>query len=192
MNVDNALKMMLVHSANDIAVALSETVGGSEARFVGQMNGAARSLGMSSTHYDNPNGLPSPGQLTTARDLAVLARAHPAADSPNIATISASRRSRRAGASSARRTRSSSVIRGTTGMKTGFICDSGFNTVVTATREGRTLIVVVLGADHAGGAGRARGEASQRRLHERLLRLPARRAGELPRRAVARARRQHA
>ena len=75
MNVDNALKMMLVHSSNDIAVAISETVGGSEHGFVAMMNAEARSLGMASTHYDNPNGLPSPGQLTTARDLAVLARA---------------------------------------------------------------------------------------------------------------------
>jgi D-alanyl-D-alanine carboxypeptidase len=66
---------MLVHSANDIAVAISQTVGGSEAKFVAEMNTTARSLGMSSTHYDNPNGLPSPRQLTTARDLAVLARA---------------------------------------------------------------------------------------------------------------------
>ncbi|MBN9010384.1 MAG: D-alanyl-D-alanine carboxypeptidase, partial [Rhizobiales bacterium] len=73
--VDNALKMVLVHSANDIAVALAEAVGGSEARFVAEMNAEARRLGMASTHYDNPNGLPSPGQLTNARDLAVLARA---------------------------------------------------------------------------------------------------------------------
>ena len=56
---------------------------------------------------------------------------------------------------------------GTTGMKTGFICNSGFNMVVSATRDGRTLIVVVLGAD-AGGAGRACREASQRRVLRRL------------------------
>src|SRR5438552_2826600 len=49
MTADNALKMMLVHSANDIAVALSETVAGSESRFIGQMNATARSLGMAST-----------------------------------------------------------------------------------------------------------------------------------------------
>ena len=110
MTVDNALKMLLVHSANDIAVALAETVGGSEARFVGQMNGMARSLGMNSTHYDNPNGLPSPGQLTTARDLAVLARAI-CSNTPSIASISASRRSRPGGASCARRMRCSSAIR---------------------------------------------------------------------------------
>jgi D-alanyl-D-alanine carboxypeptidase len=74
MTLDNALKMMLVYSANDIAVAISEAVGGSEARFVAEMNATAHSLGMNSTHYDNPNGLPSSGQVSTARDLAVLAQ----------------------------------------------------------------------------------------------------------------------
>ena len=74
-NVDNALKMMLVKSANDIAMALAETIGGSESGFVAMMNAEARRLGMASTHYDNPNGLPDDGQITTARDLAVLARA---------------------------------------------------------------------------------------------------------------------
>jgi D-alanyl-D-alanine carboxypeptidase len=148
MTVDNALKMLLVHSANDIAVALAEAVAGSEARFVGQMNGTARSLGMSSTHYDNPNGLPSPGQLTTARDLAVLARAllqqYPDyRDYFRIPAIKAGRRILRSQNALLER------YPGATGMKTGFICDSGFNTVVTATREGRTLIVVVLGATTA-------------------------------------------
>ena len=66
MNVDNALKMMLVHSANDIAVAMAETVGGSEPKFVTMMNAEARALGMASTHYDNANGLPDDGQTTTA------------------------------------------------------------------------------------------------------------------------------
>jgi len=145
MTVDNALKMLIVHSSNDIAVALAEAVGGSEARFVGQMNGAARSIGMASTHYDNPNGLPSPGQLTTARDLAVLARAllqqYPQyREYFRIPAIKAGRRILRSQNALLER------YPGTTGMKTGFICDSGFNTVVTATREGRTLIVVVLGA----------------------------------------------
>jgi D-alanyl-D-alanine carboxypeptidase len=57
-NVDNALKMMLVKSANDVAVAIAETVGGSEQNFVARMNSTARRLGMASTHYDNANGLP--------------------------------------------------------------------------------------------------------------------------------------
>jgi D-alanyl-D-alanine carboxypeptidase len=145
MTVDNALKMMLVHSSNDIAVAVSEAVGGSEARFVSEMNATARSLGMSSTHYDNPNGLPSPGQLTTARDLAVLARAilHDFPEYRDYFRIPAIKAGRRI-----LRSQNALLERypGATGMKTGFICDSGFNMVASATREGHTLIAVVLGA----------------------------------------------
>ena len=73
--VDNALKMMLVKSANDMAVVLAEGVGGSIDGFAAQMNQAAQQLGMTQTSYVNPNGLPADGQITSARDLAILARA---------------------------------------------------------------------------------------------------------------------
>lgn len=145
--VDNALKMLIVHSANDIAVALAETIGGgSEARFVAQMNAEARRLGMASTHYDNPNGLPSPGQLTNARDLAVLSTAL-WRDFPQyrgyfqIPAIKAGRK--------VLRSQNTLLLRypGTVGLKTGFICDSGFNMVAAATHNGRTLMAVVLGAN---------------------------------------------
>ncbi len=145
LNVDNALKMMLVKSANDIAMAVAETVGGSEAGFVAMMNAEARRLGMASTHYDNPNGLPSAGQTTTARDLAVLARAL-WLDFPErrelfrIPAIFAGKRV----------LRSQNVLleryRGANGMKTGFVCASGYNIVGAASRSGRQLVVVVLGA----------------------------------------------
>jgi len=72
--VDNALKMMLVKSANDMAVVLAEGVGGSIDGFSAQMNAAAQKLGMTQTSYVNPNGLPADGQITSARDLAILAR----------------------------------------------------------------------------------------------------------------------
>jgi len=150
MTLDNALKMMLVHSSNDIAVAIAEAVGGSEAHFVAEMNATARSLGMSSTHYDNPNGLPSPGQLTTARDLAVIARAiqHDFPEYRDYFRIPAIKAGRRI-----LRSQNALLERypGATGMKTGFICDSGFNMVASATRGGRTLIAVVLGAPTALG-----------------------------------------
>jgi D-alanyl-D-alanine carboxypeptidase len=148
MTLDNALKMMLVYSANDIAVAISEAVGGSETRFVAEMNATALSLGMNSTHYDNPNGLPSPGQLSTARDLVVLARTilhefPQYKDYFRIPAIKAGQRILRSPNKLLER------YQGATGMKTGFICDSGFNMVATATRDGRTLIAVVLGAPTA-------------------------------------------
>ncbi len=144
-NVDNALKMMLVKSANDIAMALAETIGGSESGFVAMMNTEARRLGMVSTHYDNPNGLPDSGQITTARDLAVLARAlwlnfpeHRA-----LFGIPAIRFGKHI-------LPSENVLleryHGANGMKTGFVCASGYNVVGMANRSGRQLMVVVLGA----------------------------------------------
>jgi D-alanyl-D-alanine carboxypeptidase len=145
LNVDNALKMMLVKSANDIAVAVAEAVGGSESRFVATMNAEAARLGMASTHYNNPNGLPDNGQVTTARDLAVLARAL-WVDFPDereyfrIPAIKAGKRILRSP------NKLLEQFRGATGMKTGFICSSGFNIVASAQRNGRNVIAVVLGA----------------------------------------------
>src|SRR3569833_1018887 len=64
---------MLGKSANDMAVAIAEPVGGSTDAFAAEMNATAARLGLTRTHYDNVNGLPDDGQVTTARDLAVLA-----------------------------------------------------------------------------------------------------------------------
>jgi D-alanyl-D-alanine carboxypeptidase len=161
LNVDNALKMMLVKSANDIAVAVAETVGGSEPKFAAKMNSAAVSLGMASTHYDNANGLPDSGQLTTARDLAVLARAlltefPQYRDYFGIPAIKAGKRILRSQNALLER------YRGTVGMKTGFICSSGYNLVAAAKRGGRTLVAVVLGAASAN----ERNETAARLLDE--------------------------
>jgi D-alanyl-D-alanine carboxypeptidase len=159
LNVENALKMMMVKSANDIAVALAETVGGSESKFVALMNEKARRLGMASTHFNNPNGLPDNGQITTARDLAVLARAI-LADFPEqrqlfqIPAIKAGKKILRS------QNKLLEQFRGATGMKTGFICASGFNMVASAERNGKHLIAVVLGA----GSGDERTEVAARLL----------------------------
>jgi D-alanyl-D-alanine carboxypeptidase len=140
--------MMIVKSANDIAVAIAEAVGGSEAAFVAMMNEEAQRLGMTSTHFSNPNGLPDDGRVTTARDLAVLARAA-WNDFPEYRAyfrISAIRAGKRVLPSY------NTLLeryRGTNGMKTGFICASGFNMVASATRGGRTVIAVVLGESSA-------------------------------------------
>ena len=72
-SLKDALYIMLVKSANDMAVAIAETIGGDEKTFVAQMNLMAKQMGMTATHYDNPNGLKSPGQISTARDLAIIA-----------------------------------------------------------------------------------------------------------------------
>lgn len=150
MTVDNALKMMIVRSANDIAVAIAETIGGTEAKFVDMMNAEARRLGMNSTRFTNPNGLPDDRMHTTARDLAVLARAvwtefPEYRDLFKIAAIRSGKRILRS------QNKLLEYYRGANGMKTGFVCASGFNMVATATRNGRTLLAVVLGADSSNG-----------------------------------------
>ncbi len=146
-DLDNAMKMMLVHSSNDIAVAVAETVGGSEAAFVARMNAEAARLGMASTHFINPNGLPGPGQYTTARDLAVLGRAI-WTEFPgwrpifSITAIQSGKRVLKSANNLLER------YPGAVGMKTGFICSSGFNVVAVAQRGNRTLLAVVLGMDN--------------------------------------------
>ena len=143
--VDNALKMLMVHSANDMAVVLAEGVSGSIENFAAEMTETAHRMGMTDSSFVNPNGLPADGQITTARDLAILARAlireFPEYDSYwHIAAIKFGRR--------VMRNTNSLIGRypGIDGMKTGFICASGFNVVASATRNGKRLIAVVLGA----------------------------------------------
>jgi D-alanyl-D-alanine carboxypeptidase len=143
--VDNALKMMMVKSANDMAVVLAEGVGGSVDGFSAMMNQTAQRLGMTQTSYVNPNGLPADGQVTSARDLAILARAV-IRDLPEyeyFMQIPSIRYGRRV-------TQNFNKLigryPGADGFKTGFICASGYNLVASATRNGKRLIAVVLGA----------------------------------------------
>ena len=143
--VDNALKMLMVHSANDMAVLLAEGVDGSIENFSEDMTSTAHSLGMTESNFVNPNGLPADGQITSARDLAILARAllHDFPEYDSYWHIPAIKFGRRV-----MRNTNSLIGRypGIDGMKTGFICASGYNVVATATRNGRRLIAVVLGA----------------------------------------------
>jgi D-alanyl-D-alanine carboxypeptidase len=148
--VDNALKMLLVHSANDMAVVLAEGVSGSIEKFADEMNAAAKRLGMTQTNYVNPNGLPADEQITSARDLAILARAlireFPEYDQYwHIASIRLGKRIYR------NTNKLIDAYPGTDGMKTGFICASGFNLVATATRGDKRLVAVVLGATSSTG-----------------------------------------
>lgn len=143
--VDNALKMMMVKSANDMAVVLAEGVGGSVDGFSAMMNETAARLGMTQTTYVNPNGLPDDRQVTSARDLAILARAF-IRDLPEyeyFVHIPAIRYGRRV---TQNFNKLIGRFPGADGMKTGFICASGFNLMATATQNGRRLIAVVLGA----------------------------------------------
>ena len=142
--VDTGLKVLIVKSANDVAVMLSERVAGSTESFVARMNQAATRLGMTRTHFVNVNGLPEEGQVTTARDLAKLTRAI-IAEFPEYSDLFAMPQVQ-VGKQLIRS--HNGLLRdfpGADGMKTGFICDSGFNIVASATRDGRRLVAVVLG-----------------------------------------------
>ena len=142
--LDNALKMLMVKSANDIAVTIAEGVSGSVEAFAAEMNQTAAMLGMRESHFVNPNGLPDPSHISSARDMALLGRAlllrfpeH--ADLFNIGAFKLGDR--------IVPTHNGMIGRypGADGMKTGFTCPAGFNLVASATREGRKVIVVVMG-----------------------------------------------
>jgi D-alanyl-D-alanine carboxypeptidase len=143
--VDNALKMLMVKSANDIAVVLAEGVSGSIEKFSEEMTTTSQRLGMIQSSWVNPNGLPAEGQITSARDLGILARAlmH---DFPeydfywHIPSIKFGNKVMR------NYNKLLADYPGADGMKTGFICASGFNLVASATRGNRRLIAIVLGA----------------------------------------------
>jgi D-alanyl-D-alanine carboxypeptidase len=143
--LDNALKMLLVRSANDVAVMIAEGVGGSIAGFADMMNANARRLGMTQSNFVNPNGLPAENHVSSARDLGILARAlineFPQYDFYwHIHAIQYGKRVMR------NYNRLLDRYPGADGMKTGFICASGYNLVASATRNGRRLIAIVLGA----------------------------------------------
>jgi D-alanyl-D-alanine carboxypeptidase len=145
LTVENALTMMMVKSANDIAVVLAEGIGGSIDGFSDMMNANAARLGMTQTHYVNPNGLPADGHVTSARDLAILARAiiHDLPEYEYFVHIPSMKFGKRV---TQNFNRLIGRYPGADGMKTGFICASGYNLVATATRNGKRLIAVVLGS----------------------------------------------
>ncbi|MEX1181407.1 MAG: D-alanyl-D-alanine carboxypeptidase family protein [Cucumibacter sp.] len=151
--LEDALVLMVVKSANDLAVAIGESIAGSEPAFIAMMNEKASQLGMSASHFTNPNGLHDLLQVTTARDLALLTLAIRARYPQYDAVFST-------GMVEFGRLRIRSYNNllteypGATGMKTGYVCASGLNVVATAERNGRSLMAIVLGAASA----RERGE----------------------------------
>jgi D-alanyl-D-alanine carboxypeptidase len=144
LSLDNALKMMMVKSANDIAVAVAETIGGSVEGFAERMNAAARKLGMTRSHFVNPHGLPDERQVTTARDMALVARAL-LTEFPEHRPYFAIHAIQIGGKVLRNYNRLIDRYPGATGMKTGFICASGYNLVASARRGDRELVAVVFG-----------------------------------------------
>jgi D-alanyl-D-alanine carboxypeptidase len=149
LTVELALQALIVKSANDVAVMLAEAVAGSESEFVGRMNATALRLGMASTRFVNTNGLPAAEQVTTARDLAKLARAI-ITEFPEYAQYWAMPHMKLGKNRLVSHNGLLKSLEGADGLKTGFTCDSGFNIVASATRDGRRLVAVVLGDSSSG------------------------------------------
>ncbi len=144
MPVDLALQALIIKSANDVAVMLAEAVSGTEAEFVAKMNATAKRLGMTRTVFVNPNGLPAPEQVTTARDLGKLSRAV-LKDYPEHAALWAMADMRIGRRRLGTHNGLLKTYGGADGLKTGFTCDSGYNVVASASRDGRRLMAIVLG-----------------------------------------------
>jgi D-alanyl-D-alanine carboxypeptidase len=142
----DALRVLMVKSANDVAVAVAQAISGDVAAFVARMNAESARLGMRSSRWANPHGLHDPAQVSTAHDLVVLARAirteFPQADPLfSIPSISLD------GIVMPNHNKAVGRVAGIDGMKTGYICASGFNVVTTGSRDGRRVAVVLLGRD---------------------------------------------
>jgi D-alanyl-D-alanine carboxypeptidase len=150
-SVETAIYSLITRSANDASVALAELIGGSEQNFARMMTAKAQALGMKSTVFRNPHGLPNTGQFTTARDMARLGialREH----YPQYYGYFSTRSFRYRGTRIANHNRLLGRVAGVDGIKTGYTRASGFNLVSSVTDGNRRLVAVVMG----GASGRAR------------------------------------
>jgi len=144
--VDQAIRALVVQSANDVATLVAERLGGSEARFAANMTARARELGLTDTRFANASGLPDDRHRTTARDMATLSQAlwndfpqhYHVFQTPSFAWRRSSGRNHN---------RLLGQVEGVDGIKTGYTRASGFNLATMAERNGRRVIVVVLGGE---------------------------------------------
>ncbi len=141
---DVLVRAMLIVSANDAARALARDVGGSEDAFVAMMNDAAGRLGMTGTHAVNPVGLDAAGQHSTARDIVLLGNV--LMSDPTFRTTVARTSARLHGQVFPATNDLLGVYAGADGIKTGHTTQAGYCILASATRDGRTVIVAVLGA----------------------------------------------
>ena len=157
--IDDLVHGLLIQSGNDAAVALAEHVAGSVDAFVGEMNAAAQKLGMRNTVFKNPHGLPARGHYTSARDLAVLAKAI-IEEFPDYYGIYAEREFSYNGIAQNNRNALLSRDPSVDGLKTGYTEAAGYCLVTSAQRDGMRLIAVVLGAP----SPRVRNDGAQKLL----------------------------
>ncbi|PWB83878.1 MAG: D-alanyl-D-alanine carboxypeptidase [Methylocystaceae bacterium] len=153
-DVENAIKAVVTKSANDIAVAIAENIGGDEDSFAEMMTRKAHALGMSRTHYANASGLPDDEQITTAHDLAILGRAIQDRF-PRYYRYFATHSFSYHGHAHRNHNHLLGQIEGVDGIKTGYTRASGFNLLTSVRRGSRHIVAVVLG----GRSGAARDRA---------------------------------
>lgn len=149
LTVQEAIDVLVVKSANDVATALAERLAGTEAAFAARMTARAKALGMTHTHLSNASGLPAADHISTARDLAILARAF-LRDHPQDYRVFDQQQTRFRG----RLIPGHNALLarpGIDGFKTGFTNASGFNLLTSGARDGHRVIAVVLGGRTAGG-----------------------------------------
>jgi len=144
-SVENALSGMAVHSANDMAMAIAEHIGGTESRFAQMMNLKAQQLGMANTHFVNPNGLPDSRHISSAHDIAILTRAV-LRDYPQYYRFFSEEQFSYRGRTYDNTNHLLGKMPGVDGVKTGFTNAAGSNLDASAVRNGHRLIVVVLGS----------------------------------------------
>jgi D-alanyl-D-alanine carboxypeptidase len=143
--VENALKGMLVHSANDAAVVLAEAIAGDTGRFAEMMNETAKNIGATGTNFVNPNGLPDDHQYTTVEDMAKISAAA-IRDFPEYYSFFNTRTFTYNGVTYRNYNNMLGSYPGADGLKTGWISSSGYNLTASAERDGHRVIGVVFGA----------------------------------------------
>ncbi|MBK7365644.1 MAG: D-alanyl-D-alanine carboxypeptidase [Nitrosomonas sp.] len=148
LSVRDAIKALIVRSANDVAVVVAEALAGSEARFSHLMTNKARQLGMSSTIFRNASGLPNREQVTSARDMSVLST-RLLKDFPQHYHFFSTQSFRHRGITYNSHNRLLRHFDGADGLKTGFIRASGFHLATSAKRDNHRLIAVVMGGETA-------------------------------------------
>jgi D-alanyl-D-alanine carboxypeptidase len=149
--VEDAIKALITKSANDVAVVVAENIAGDEDTFAEQMTRRARSLGMTRTVFKNASGLPDAEQVTTARDLTILARAIQERF-PRHYQMFQTRNFAYAGRNYRNHNKLLGRVEGVDGIKTGYTRMSGFNLMTSAKADGRHIVSIVLG----GRSGRVR------------------------------------
>ena len=142
--VDEAMRVIAVKSANDLAVAMAEKIGGTEQRFAALMTLRAQELGMSGSHFVNASGLPDARQVSTARDIAILSRAV-MRDYPQYYSYFGIKSMRWHGQEMLNHNGLMRRMSGMDGIKTGYTGAAGFNLAASAVRNNKRLIAVVLG-----------------------------------------------